>query len=297
MRTIVIGDVHGCLDELLALLKRCHYPDTPARLIFVGDLIDKGPKILETLLWVYNLQHKTSGMSGVVVMGNHEEKNARYWYNKKIQDKTGEMAALDRGLKDLGWRGSRVREWVEGMPLYYELPEHNVTVVHGGIPSSMQELPKRYSKEREDLKMLRTRYVTGRAKTVTKLELTSSFVPRNLEHLFKTALHEQPGEQTKVSTTSTKVTPAGSFLAMNKNGPDDPFWADAYDGRFGYVYYGHEAWTEDNPEGLPRISDHAAGLDTGCVLGHFLSAVVLEKGARSFVSVRAGKKYCEKRGE
>jgi hypothetical protein len=42
-RTIIVGDVHGCIDELRALLRKCHYRQGVDRLISVGDLIGKGP--------------------------------------------------------------------------------------------------------------------------------------------------------------------------------------------------------------------------------------------------------------
>ena len=42
-RTIIIGDVHGCLKELNALLDKVSYNKKKDQLIFVGDLINKGP--------------------------------------------------------------------------------------------------------------------------------------------------------------------------------------------------------------------------------------------------------------
>lgn len=42
-RIIIIGDVHGCIDELRALLRKCHYRQGVDRLISVGDLVGKGP--------------------------------------------------------------------------------------------------------------------------------------------------------------------------------------------------------------------------------------------------------------
>jgi len=50
MRTIVIGDVHGCLDELLTLVSRCGYA-AGDRLILVGDLVAKGPDSLGVVAW------------------------------------------------------------------------------------------------------------------------------------------------------------------------------------------------------------------------------------------------------
>jgi hypothetical protein len=42
-RIIIVGDVHGCINELRALLRKCHYRQGVDRLISVGDLVGKGP--------------------------------------------------------------------------------------------------------------------------------------------------------------------------------------------------------------------------------------------------------------
>lgn len=47
----VIGDVHGCYDDFIALLKKIEEKDKDAQIILVGDLIDRGPKSQEMLLW------------------------------------------------------------------------------------------------------------------------------------------------------------------------------------------------------------------------------------------------------
>lgn len=45
----VIGDVHGCYDEMTALLAKIESMDPEAEIWFVGDFIDRGPKVWETL--------------------------------------------------------------------------------------------------------------------------------------------------------------------------------------------------------------------------------------------------------
>lgn len=49
-RTIIIGDVHGCLDELKELLIKSRYDSQTCDLIFVGDLVNKGKYIFVTFL-------------------------------------------------------------------------------------------------------------------------------------------------------------------------------------------------------------------------------------------------------
>ena len=55
MRKIVIGDVQGCLDELKALLDLLDFKSSSDQLIFLGDLINRGPKSLEVLEFLYLL--------------------------------------------------------------------------------------------------------------------------------------------------------------------------------------------------------------------------------------------------
>ena len=86
----VIGDVHGCLDELLSLMKKlgwehddrdgwAHPQDRT--LVFVGDLVDRGPNSVGVVDLVAQLvdQHKA-----VLVRGNHDDKFLRYLKGRKV---------------------------------------------------------------------------------------------------------------------------------------------------------------------------------------------------------------------
>src|ERR1700704_4140167 len=65
-RTVIVGDVHGCREELELLLERVGFT-TGDRLVFVGDLIARGPDSLGVL----DVARRTGA---IVVRGNHEEK-------------------------------------------------------------------------------------------------------------------------------------------------------------------------------------------------------------------------------
>jgi len=65
------------------------------------------------------------------------------------------------------------------------------------------------------------------------------------------------------------------YISYSKENKRSVFWADLYDGNQGFIIYGHR-WTKE-----VQTSSYAMGIDTGCVYGNKLSAVVFEKCKRA----------------
>jgi len=122
-RTIIIGDVHGCSRELEHLLRLVDW--TPRdRVFFVGDLLSRGPDPRGVLDLV-------SATRGQAVRGNHEN-SLLAW--KKARAKKGERPPIGRSnrgvvgvLRREDWR------FIRSMPLYLDLPQHGLRIVHAGV--------------------------------------------------------------------------------------------------------------------------------------------------------------------
>ena len=244
MRQIFIGDVHGMLDELNALLAKLNLREDDT-IIFVGDLLDKGP---DSAGVVERARVLSTTQTVVLVMGNHEDIHSRYRGHLKGDVKMAQkMAANKPELPVITPQLSpQDIKFLDSAVYFYRSPICDILVVHGGIPASKRTIPKTIeelaamnSKKRKSFKqILRTRHVN--AKT-------------------------------------------GHFVGLGDERPEDPFWADVYDGRFGHVIFGHQPFMDG-----VRHFDHATGIDTGAVFGGTLTALIVDKDcSRTVVSVES----------
>lgn len=150
----LIGDIHGHADELKALLSEMGYQPTPSgvfahperRVIFLGDFIDRGPKIRETL-------HIARGMveagHAMAVMGNHEY-NALCYHTKAANgqplrphtdNNIKQHSATLGAFKDHPEEWSSHLEWMMQLPLWLELEAFKV--IHAcWQPIHIQEVGK-----------------------------------------------------------------------------------------------------------------------------------------------------------
>jgi protein phosphatase len=152
----VIGDLHGCCTELETLLQRLGYeyrsesqPTSGAyprtyfhpngrKAIFLGDLVDRGPRILDTYQLVRNMLRAGHAFC---VVGNHEDKLLRKLRGHNVQVSHGlemtlqELAALSDDIQ-ASFR-KELEEFLAGLPSHLVLDHGNLVVAHAGIKKSM----------------------------------------------------------------------------------------------------------------------------------------------------------------
>jgi bis(5'-nucleosyl)-tetraphosphatase (symmetrical) len=121
MATYAIGDVQGCFDELQALVRAIGFDARRDRLVFVGDLVNRGPGSLEVLRFVRAL-----GDAALVVLGNHDLHlvSLAEGFAKRRADDTLDtvLAAPDR---------EALLAWLRQRPLMGEAAGH--VIVHAGL--------------------------------------------------------------------------------------------------------------------------------------------------------------------
>jgi protein phosphatase len=140
----VVGDVHGCCDELEQLLAELGYARGPdgafahpdgRRAIFVGDLVDRGPRIVDSVRLVKAM---VAAGSALCVPGNHDMKLVRKLRGRDVQITHG----LDRTLAELETlddeERNEIRDFLDGLVSHYVFDDGNLVVAHAGLKEEMQ---------------------------------------------------------------------------------------------------------------------------------------------------------------
>jgi len=153
----IIGDIHGCCDELEALLETLGYQyashETPNELpfgskcyahpsrkaVFVGDLVDRGPRVVDTLKTVMNM---VALGSAFCVPGNHDVKLLRKLNGKDVKLTHGlaETMAEIEALPEDEQKSFRKKltEFLFGLVSHYVFDDNKLVVAHAGMKEEMQ---------------------------------------------------------------------------------------------------------------------------------------------------------------
>ena len=143
----IVGDVHGCYDELIQLLVHLRYEKTSGgfykppegrKAVFLGDLVDRGPKIPDT---VWLVMEMVKAGYALCIPGNHDIKFMRAVWGKNVQVTHGLGDSLQQFKeRDTHYHGfSRIAaEFIDKLISHYVLDDGKLVVAHAGMKEEMQ---------------------------------------------------------------------------------------------------------------------------------------------------------------
>ena len=245
MRVYAIGDIHGCVDELKALLKLIKadlatHPVKKHRLIFIGDYVDRGPDckgVIDRLLKL-----KSKGHPVTFLRGNHEEKlmTAFSGINQRQFDGFAKYGGLET-LASYGLTAEKLQLELGGKAKVFNLKAFSKAV--------RKYLPKKHIKFLTKLKSS-----TKQGDYFFCHAGVDPEVPFNKQNEFDLVWMREP------------------FLSWDK--PLERV-----------VVHGH------TPRDKPQARPHRINVDTACVYGGALTAVVLEGTTHRFLQIKAMTTY------
>jgi protein phosphatase len=141
----IIGDVHGCFDELVALLSElgyevaddgtgAHHPDG-RRAFYVGDLVDRGPATPAVLRLAMGM---VTNDDAVCIPGNHEAKLLRALQGRNVTRTHGLAESLDQLAAEPPEFSAQVATFIDGLVSHFVLDDGKLVVAHAGLRAEMQ---------------------------------------------------------------------------------------------------------------------------------------------------------------
>lgn len=250
--TFIVGDLHGSKIELDELLDKIKFDPKTIRLIFCGDLEDRGLYSAECIWFVRSL---CEAGQAECLMGNHDQKHCRYRAHEIRQKLTGTPNPM-RPMKPSDLEAHKKLSdadiaWMRNLPLKIHLKD-NWYAIHGGL-EPIYDLDHQSPDQ-----IIRCRYVSNGK-----------------------ALHK-----------NGKPIEFGKAIPLNKDKSqpiNTYYWADVWNGEQSIVY-GHMVHSLNKPLITERPNGiKCIGIDTGCVYGGFLTGYFLERN--EFVQVKAKQEY------
>lgn len=237
-RKIIIGDIHGCLQEFKDLVTLVSYDREKDTLISVGDLMDRGPDPVGCVRFARE-------MDVLAIRGNHEDQHIRYRRHEANRATSGKKNPMRSFTPIKAEQNAALSDedaqWMGNMPLLYRLSP-TMVVVHAGLEPA-------FTITQQSSSVARVRYVDHVGKMV-------GFMDGSLDQ------------------------PEGTvYWSRQWRGPDS-------------VVYGHAVHSLEAPRVDTFDGGACYGIDTGCVYGGRLTAMVLTEGKEpEFVQVQARETY------
>jgi protein phosphatase len=143
----IIGDVHGCLDELLDLMAALGYqverqgaefavvPPEGRKLVFVGDLVDRGPATPDVLRLIMGM---VAAGQAICVPGNHDMKLMKALKGRDVQQTYGLAESLAQLATEPDEFRKNVVQFLDELISHYVFDDGSLVVAHAGLKESMQ---------------------------------------------------------------------------------------------------------------------------------------------------------------
>ena len=147
----IIGDIHGCAGELETLLEQLGYaishkgdpghrsysvtPPEGRRVVFVGDLVDRGPRSPDVLRLVKGM---VEAGTALCVIGNHENKLIRKLSGKNVKLTHGLAETVEQFEQQPEGFAGEIRDFLNGLISHYVLDDGKLVVAHAGLREDMQ---------------------------------------------------------------------------------------------------------------------------------------------------------------
>jgi protein phosphatase len=143
----IIGDVHGCHDELVSLLGQLGYSISSdsdgrrhvvhpqgRRVVFVGDLVDRGPDSPGVLRLIMSM---VGDGIALCVAGNHDQKLSRALRGREVKVSHGLERSLEQLESDQELK-AEAAEFLDGLVSHYVFDDGKLVVAHAGLKEDMQ---------------------------------------------------------------------------------------------------------------------------------------------------------------
>ena len=146
----IIGDIHGCADELESLLRTLGYtvewsdhegeriptvrPPDGRKVVFVGDLVDRGPRTPDVMRIA---MHMVESGSAYAVMGNHDRKLVRWLDGRNVQITHGLQQSIEQLSAESTEFKNRAKTFLDSTRSHYWLDGGKLAVAHAGLKEEM----------------------------------------------------------------------------------------------------------------------------------------------------------------
>jgi len=145
----LIGDLHGCFSECLELLTKVGYiikrdskakygftvtPPQNRKTVFVGDLCDRGPEIVDCFKLVMTM---VEANMAYCILGNHEAKFLKKLSGRQVQIKNGLEDTLEQFKSESPKIIQAVKHFMEHLPIQLVLDYGKLVVAHAGLPEHL----------------------------------------------------------------------------------------------------------------------------------------------------------------